>query len=263
MVAQVIDGLPCKHWARHCAPVRKIPINGQATPFLIAYIHSGMCLQKSIQFRPLFRGDWDSIYPTSVPSLSKVRALFRPRCRPPLRLSAMGCTGLDGLPCKGHAQGVPLPIVNLFRPGCWPPLARALWNLRLSAMGCTGLDGLPCKGHAQGVPLPIVNLFRPGCWPPFARALWNLRLSAMGCTGLDGLPCKGHAQGVPLPIVNLFRPGCWPPLARALWNLRLSAMGCTGLDGLTCKGHAQGVPLLFGQPHGVLSQLNAIALHIS
>ena len=154
---------------------------------------------------------------------------------------------------KGHPQGVPLPIVILFRPRCRPPFARDLWNLRLSAMGCTVLDGLPCKRHTQGVPLPIVNLFRPRCRPPFARDLWNLRLSAMGCTVLDGLPCKGHPLGVPLPIVKLFRPGCWPPLARGLWNLRRSAMGCTGLDGLPCKGHAQGVPLLFGQPHEILS----------
>ena len=62
----------------------------------------------------------------------------------PYRLSSLGV-----LPCEGHPQGVPLPIVFSRRFAL--RRARAGCPYRLSSLGV-----LPCEGHPQGVPLPIV-----------------------------------------------------------------------------------------------------------
>ena len=120
----------------------------------------------------------------------------------PYQLSSLGV-----LPCEGHPQGVPLPIVlsRRFALGR-APTRGAPTDCLLSAFcpgkgthkGCpyrlSSLGVLPWEGHPQGVPLPIVlSAFCPG---KGTHKGCPYRLSSLGV-----LPWEGHPQGVPLPIV--------------------------------------------------------------
>lgn len=78
----------------------------------------GELLKNRNQIHRVFPVDYSYSIPDVDPFVKPQTAyclLFGPRCWPPLvrdlwnwPLSAMGCTVLDVLPCKGHAQGVPL-----------------------------------------------------------------------------------------------------------------------------------------------------------
>ena len=140
----------------------------------------------------------------------------------PYRLSSLGL-----LPCEGHPQGAPLPIVFSRRSALGrAPTRGAPTDCLLSAFcpakgthkGCpyrlSSLGLLPWGGHPQGVPLPIV-FSRPFALrrAPTRGAPTDCLLSAFcpgegthkGCpyrlSSLGLLPCEGHPQGVPLPIV--------------------------------------------------------------
>ena len=120
----------------------------------------------------------------------------------PYRLSSLGV-----LPCEGHPQGVPLPIVFSRRFA----LRRA--PTRGAPTDCL-LSALCPEGHPQGVPLPIVFSRRFALRrAPTRGAPTDCLLSAFGpakgthkgcpyrLSSLGVWPCEGHPQGVPLPIV--------------------------------------------------------------
>ena len=208
----------------------------------------------------------------------------------PYRLSSLGV-----LPCEGHPQGVPLPIVFSRRlrraptrgaPDCllsaFGPAKGTHKGCpyRLSSLGAAPTDcpakgthkgcpyrlsslGVwPCEGHPQGVPLPIV----------FSRRLALRRAPTRGAPTdclLSRLPCEGHPQGVPLPIVFSRCVLPWKGTHKGC-PYRLSSLGVW-----PCEGHPQGVPLpivfsrrlalrraptrgaptRFRQPHEVFSNL--------
>ena len=195
----------------------------------------------------------------------------------PYRLSSLGV-----LPCEGHPQGVPLPIVFSRRFALRrAPTRGAPTNCPLSAFcpgkgthkGCpyrlSSLGVLPWEGHPQGVPLPIVlsRRFALGR-APTRGAPTNCLLSAFcpgkgthkGCpyrlSSLGVLPWEGHPQGVPLPIVfsRRFALGR-APTRGAPTDCPLSAFcpgkgthkGCPyrlpSIGVLPWEGHPQGVPL--------------------
>ena len=168
----------------------------------------------------------------------------------PYRLSSLGV-----LPCEGHPQGVPLPIVFSRRFALRRAPTRGAPNCLLSAFcpakgthkGCpyrlSSLGVLPCEGHPQGVPLPIVFSRRFALRrAPTRGAPTDCLLSAFcpakgthkGCpyrlSSLGVLPCEGHPQGVPLPIVFSRR-----------FALR--------------RAPTRGAPTRFRQPHEVFSNL--------
>ena len=148
----------------------------------------------------------------------------------PYRLSSPGV-----LPCEGHPQGVPLPIVFSRRfalqraPTRGAPtdcLLSALCPAKGTHKGCpyrlSSLGVLPWEGHPQGVPLPIVFSRRFALRKaPTRGAPTDCLLSALcpakgthkGCpyrlSSLGVMPWGGRPQGAPLPIVfsRRFTPG--------------------------------------------------------
>ena len=140
----------------------------------------------------------------------------------PYRLSSLGV-----LPCEGHPQGVPLPIVfsRRFALGR-APTRGAPTDCPLSAFcpakgthkGCPyRLSSLPWRfalafeGHPQEVPLPIVFSRR------FALRRAPTRGAPTDCPSRRFGPAKGAHKGRPYRLSSL---GVWP------W-----------------EGHPQGVPL--------------------
>ena len=195
----------------------------------------------------------------------------------PYRLSSRGA-----LPCEGHPQGAPLPIVfsrrfvlrraptrgaptDCLLSACWP--AKGTHKGRPYRLSSLGL--LSCEGHPQGVPLPIVFSRRSALGrAPTRGAPTDCLLSAF-CPGEGthkGRPYRlssrgvlawgGHPQGVPLPIVfsRRFALGR-APTRGAPTDCLLSAFcpakgthkgrpyRLSSLGVLPCEGHPQGVPL--------------------
>ena len=157
----------------------------------------------------------------------------------PYRLSSRGV-----LPCEGHPQGVPLPIV-FSRPFVLrrAPTRGAPTDCLLAAFGpakgahkgrpyrLSSRGVWPCEGRPQGVPLPIVFS------RPFGLGRAPTRGAPTDCLLSAFWPCEGHPQGVPLPIVfsRRFGPAKGTHKGRPY---RLSSLGV-----LAWGGHPQGVPL--------------------
>ena len=176
----------------------------------------------------------------------------------PYRLSSRGV-----LPCEGHPQGVPLPIVFSRRfalrraPTRGAPtdcLLAAFCPEKGTHKGCpyrlSSRGVWPCEGRPQGAPLPIVFSRRlalrgrPQGVPlpivfsrPFGLGRAPTRGAPTDCLLSAFWPCEGHPQGVPLPIVfsRRFGPAKGTHKGRPY---RLSSLGV-----LAWGGHPQGVPL--------------------
>ena len=176
----------------------------------------------------------------------------------PYQLSSLGV-----LPCEGHPQGVPLPIVFSRRFA----LRRA--PTRGAPTDCPLSAFCPGKGTHKGCPYRLSSLgVLPWGGAPTRGAPTDCLLSAFGpgegthkgcpyrLSSLGVLPCEGHPQGVPLPIVlsRRFALGR-APTRGAPTDCPLSAFcpakgthkGCpyrlSSLGVLPCEGHPQGVPL--------------------
>ena len=123
----------------------------------------------------------------------------------PYRLSSLGV-----LPCEGHPQGAPLPIVFSRRfdlrraPTRGAPtdcLLSAFGPAKGTHKGCpyrlSSLGVLTCEGHPQGVPLPIVFSRRLDLGrAPTRGAPTDCLLSAFG-------PGKGTHKGCPYRLSSL------------------------------------------------------------
>ena len=138
----------------------------------------------------------------------------------PYRLSSRG-----GMPCEGHPQGVPLPIVFSRRlalrraPTRGAPtdcLLAAFGPAKGTHKGCpyrlSSRGVWPCEGHPQGVPLPIVFSRRLALRrAPTRGAPTDCLLAAFGpakgthkgcpyrLSSRGVWPCEGRPQGAPLP----------------------------------------------------------------
>ena len=176
----------------------------------------------------------------------------------PYQLSSLGV-----LPCEGHPQGVPLPIVFSRRFA----LRRA--PTRGAPTDCPLSAFCPAKGTHKGCPYRLSSLgVLPWGGAPTRGAPTDCLLSAFcpgkgthkGCpyrlSSLGVWPCEGHPQGVPLPIVLSRRLALGrAPTRGAPTDCLLSAFcpakgthkGCpyrlSSLGVLPCEGHPQGVPL--------------------